>query len=56
VRACSSQRTNVHFIILTNGNKGCGAAFCQNFSTDEIASCELTFTPLVAVPATTLPF
>jgi hypothetical protein len=37
--ALRAQGTPVYFIIITNGNKGCGAAFCQNFSTDQIAEC-----------------
>jgi hypothetical protein len=39
--ALRAQGTPVYFIIITNGNKGCGAAFCQNFSTDQIAECML---------------
>ncbi len=37
--ALRSQGTPVYFIIITNGNKGCGAQFCENYSTDQISSC-----------------
>ena len=37
--ALRKQGTPVYFIIVTDGNKGCGAAFCQDYSTDQIASC-----------------
>ena len=37
--ALRAQGTAVYFVIITNGNKGCGAQFCQNFTTDQIASC-----------------
>ena len=32
------QGTTVNIIIITNGDKGCSAAFCQNFTSDEIAA------------------
>jgi LmbE family N-acetylglucosaminyl deacetylase len=30
--------TDVHYIIVTNGDKGCGAAFCANFTVSELAT------------------
>jgi hypothetical protein len=41
--ALRAQGTAVYFVIITNGNKGCGAQFCQNFTTDQIASCAAAF-------------
>ena len=34
----TAQGTAVNIIIITNGDKGCSAAFCQNFTCDEIAA------------------
>jgi len=33
----TTQGTKVSYIIVTNGDKGCGAAFCANWSSEEIA-------------------
>jgi len=37
--ALTAQGTSVIFIIITNGDKGCGASFCANFTQQQIASC-----------------
>ncbi len=30
--------TDVHYLIVTNGDKGCSAAFCVNFTVSELAT------------------
>ena len=30
--------TDVHYVIVTNGDKGCGAAFCENYTVSELAT------------------
>ena len=36
--ADARQGTVINIIIITNGDKGCGAAFCQNYTSPDIAA------------------
>lgn len=33
----TASNVDVHYVIVTNGDKGCGAAFCQNYTSPQIA-------------------